>query len=340
MALTELEVRDTKVADLSPLKGMPIQSLNLGGTAITDLEMLRGMPLTSLWIYNTKFTDLRPLEGMPIRYLNMFGSKVKDLSPLRGMPLTDLKLHGCNDITDLSPLADCKELGSLTLPPNVKNIDLVRAFPKLLRLDFSDASGRPPRPAAEFWQAYDTHDWLRALRESGFGPRDARQLPDGTWDVQLASSTISDLTILKGAPISILNLGQTSITDLAPLRGMAIKDLKIYKTKVTDLSPLQGMAIQQLNLGGMKVTDLSALRGMPLTLLKLHDCPSLTDLSPLADAKELIDLTLPPKPKDIEFLRAFPKLERLSFKEGPSANGYRPTQTAAEFWKEYDAKKK
>jgi len=36
--------------------------------------------------------------------------------------------------------------------------------------------------------------------------------------------------------------------------------------------------------------------------------------------------------------RAFPKLERIGFQDDPKS-GCRPDQTAAEFWKDYDANK-
>ena len=49
-------------------------------------------------------------------------------------------------------------------------------------------------------------------------------------------------------------------------------------------------------------------------------------------------MDLPPNAMDIEFLRTFPKLERISFRETPN-NHILPTQTAAEFWQEYDAGK-
>jgi hypothetical protein len=89
----------------------------------------------------------------------------------------------------------------------------------------------------------------------------------------------------------------------------------------------------------VKVSDVEPLRGMPLTSLKLHRCEELSDLSPLAECKDLKLLTLPPNAQDIEFLRTLPKLERISFSVDPN-NGYRPDKTAEEFWKEYDAKKK
>jgi hypothetical protein len=78
---------------------------------------------------------------------------------------------------------------------------------------------------------------------------------------------------------------------------------------------------------------------MPLTDLRLHGCKQITDFMPLADCKNLQKLTLPPNAKDIEFLRAFAKLERIGFNDAPY-NGTLPAQTAAEFWQEYDAKNK
>ena len=41
-------------------------------------------------------------------------------------------------------------------------------------------------------------------------------------------------------------------------------------------------------------------------------------------------MTLPREADDIEFLRGLPMLERLSYTED-DRNGWRPTQTAAEF---------
>jgi Leucine-rich repeat (LRR) protein len=338
MSLSSFDGRDTKISDVSVLKGMPIQTLNIGGTAITDLEVVRGMPLTSLFIYNTKITDLGPLDGMRLTFLHLMGSKVKDLSVLRGMPLSDVRLQNSTEVTDLSPLSDATTLTNLTLPPNAKNVEFLRAFTKLARLSFYEGSIGADQTAAEFWKEYDTVGWLRTLREMGAHPKGAKLLADGTWDLNFGAVRISDLTILKGIPISRLSLAETTVTDLTPLRGMALKDIRLYKSKVTDLSPLQGMPIGALNISYTKVTDLSAVRGMPLTQLKMHDCASLTDLSPLAEIKGLINVTLPPGAKNIEFLRDFPNLERISYKE--DSKSYLPRETAAEFWQQYDAKKK
>jgi len=81
------------------------------------------------------------------------------------------------------------------------------------------------------------------------------------------------------------------------------------------------------------------MRGMPLVRVSFYKCAGLSDLSPLAESKTLTDLTLPPNAKDIEFLRTFPKLERLGTNDAKTGGGL-PGQPVAEFWKEWDAKKK
>jgi Leucine-rich repeat (LRR) protein len=49
MPLTELDLSGTKVADLSPLKGMRLTNLGCAGTKVTDLSPLKGIPLKGLY---------------------------------------------------------------------------------------------------------------------------------------------------------------------------------------------------------------------------------------------------------------------------------------------------
>jgi hypothetical protein len=246
----------------------------------------------------------------------------------------------CGNLTDLSPLADVKQLSQLVLPPHFSDFDFLHTLPKLQRLSFNEIQSGlfpPDKTVDEFWKEHDPNDWRFALRKSGFKAQWMRQSRDGTWDVCLDRAGIKDLTFLHGAPISVLSLGGNEIADLTPLRGMPLKRLVLWDTKVTDLSPLKGMQLEFLWLDGTEVKDLSALRGMPLTTLKLRACPNVSDLSPIAGARELTQLILPPNAKDIEFLRKFPKLQRLSFDEDQSS--FRPDKTAGEFWREHDRAK-
>ncbi|MDA0922020.1 MAG: protein kinase, partial [Planctomycetota bacterium] len=115
---------DKELTDLSPIAGMKLDILNLGGCEkLSDLEPLRGMPLTTLSFSRnlalksldplrgmqlTRFaaiecpqlSDLEPLRGMPIEELSIRYTPVGDLGPLEGMPLRKLDALSC-------PLSDC-----------------------------------------------------------------------------------------------------------------------------------------------------------------------------------------------------------------------------------------
>jgi hypothetical protein len=100
------------------------------------------------------------------------------------------------------------------------------------------------------------------------------------------------------------------------------------------------MQLRSLNASATPITSLSVLRGMPLVELRMRWCQQITDLSPLTQCPTLESITLPSKAKDIEFLRQFTKLRRISYaehlKEGSTT--FQPDKTAEQFWKEYDAK--
>jgi len=156
---------------------------------------------------------------------------------------------------------------------------------------------------------------------------------DDTWDVNLDDQPIDDLTLLRHEQISRLSLKRTNVSDLTPLRGLPLKSLAIGGSKVTDLGPLKGMPLESLQISGSDIADLNPLRGMPLRQLYMTNCARITDLSPLENMTTLERVILPPNATSFEFLRAFPKLTRLSF-EFDSVQG--PDQSAAEFWKQYD----
>jgi hypothetical protein len=323
--------------DLSIFKGAPVSELALPWGKFTDLSPLQGLPLRVLSINGNAVTDLSPLRGMPLEDLNLYDTKVKDLSPLLGMPLKRLYLERCRSITDLTVLKDLRELEHLTIPSDVPDLTPLRGLPNLRRLAYNRLEAAPYDPITttdQFWKEYDANPWLARLAKSELKPLPLRRQEDGTWVADLAKLPISDLEVLRGAPISSLNVGNTQVSSLEPLRGMPLKMLYIYNTRVTDLRSIAGQALETLHISGTKVADISVARGMPLTNVRLHGCTELTDLSPLREVKTLSTLTLPPNAKDFEFLRALPNLKRLSFKEGKD---FDPSETTEQFWKSYDS---
>jgi hypothetical protein len=98
-----------------------------------------------------------------------------------------------------------------------------------------------------------------------------------------ATSSIADLSGLKGMQLTRLELSYAPVKDLTPLSGMPLTRLSIFSAPVTDLAPLKGMPLETLAIAGTQVSDLSPLRGAPLKQLECHGCPRLTDLRLLKD---------------------------------------------------------
>jgi serine/threonine protein kinase len=103
----------------------------------------------------------------------------------------------------------------------------------------------------------------------------------------LGNSPVSDLTPLEGARLERFEMNNCpNVSDLGPLKGMPIKTFSVKcqfsQQRLSDLSPLRGMPLKSLSLRAcVKVADISPLKGMALTRLDLWGCPVL-DLAPLA----------------------------------------------------------
>ena len=146
------------------------------------------------------------------------------------------------------------------------------------------------------------------------------------------ANDLRSLEGLEGAPLDGVFLGSTKVSDLSPLVGAPLRTLRIPRTLVTDLSPLRNCPLEQLHADYTAIRSIEVLRREMLKWVQLDGCQVLTDISPLKDCPTLEQLTLPPHAVDIEFLRAMPRLRKLSYGPAPKS------ETAAEFWKAYDAK--
>ncbi len=76
-----------RLADLSPLRGLPLTSVVCQRTSVTDLTPLRGLALTSLKLAGSPVNSLQVLRGSELLELDCRKTAITDLSPLRKMPL-------------------------------------------------------------------------------------------------------------------------------------------------------------------------------------------------------------------------------------------------------------
>ena len=279
----EVNLWNTTITDLAPLKGMPLTRLELtGADGITDLTPLKGMPLTLLDLRNAdSITDLAPLKDMPLMRLDVSGVEgITDLTPLKDMPLTQLLLTGCDGITDLTPLKDMPlTLLNLHDADGITDLTPLNGMP-LTQLLLGDADGITDLAPLKGMP-------LTRLELTGVeGITDLTPLKDMPLTrLELSNADgITDFTPLKGMPLTQLDLRDAdNFNDLSPLEGMPLTQLKLaFSDGITDLSPLKGMPLTQLvllNTDG--ITDLTPLKGMPLTQLDLTFSDGITDLSPL-----------------------------------------------------------
>ncbi|MBN4074108.1 protein kinase, partial [bacterium AH-315-E10] len=299
-----LVLKNTDVSDISVLKGMPISQLSLTNCPVSDISVLKGMRLKVLSLAGTQVTDLSVLKGMPLEKLSLAGLSISDLSVLDGMPLKQLNILGCTKLKDVSLLKQFSQLEKLSFDPGSNDVRFLHDFPALKRI-ITDRS-KTSQTADEFWAIYNSGIFrvkanLKAANP-GYEMEGTFSIVDGNLTgLDLSSTKVTDLSPLKGMPLTVLNLAGTRVADLSPLRGMPLTDLiltgtivsdlrplrgmqltslGVSTTKVTDLTPLRGMELTQLDVGYTKVTDLRPLKGMSLTVLSISDT-AVSDISPL-----------------------------------------------------------
>jgi len=140
LKLRSLHLHDCKIGNINALKGMSLRELDISNTDVVRLEPIRGQKLKVLRINNTNVDSIKALENMPLERLDMMETNVKDISPLRGMPLQLLNMADCNNISDLSPLTECKQLHSVSVPYYLNNYDFIKSL-NIKYIDVEEISG-------------------------------------------------------------------------------------------------------------------------------------------------------------------------------------------------------
>jgi serine/threonine protein kinase len=195
----ELDLSDTEIIDLKPLKGMPLVSLDLTRCdKLVDLSPLRGIPLRSLNLHGTEATDLSPLREMnTLRVLRLQATKIRDLSPLRGLPLTSLDIRG-------------------TL---VSDVSSLRGMPlNALSLAETPVSDLSPLRGAPIKELDVGHTMVRDVSALAGMPLEV---------LDCSGIDTDDFSSLRGAQLKNLTLEETGIGDLSLLVGMPLKRLSL-----------------------------------------------------------------------------------------------------------------
>jgi tetratricopeptide (TPR) repeat protein len=361
------------IRDLSPLRGLRLKELNLGGTVISNLEPLRGMPLESLDLSETLVSDLEPLTGMRLKRLQLnHAERMKELAPLRGMPLSRLECSS-TQVVDFSPLVgapletltmagstatDLSFLQRLPLKSldidNCRNLRGLHVLFDIKTLEFLRmTSALKDYPIPEI-VAVASLQALPNLKSVRFGQGTAGTIRSNAefWTevdriLRFREALAKVTSGAEGRPFFDRQIDGTwwisfeglPVRNIASLKGFPISYLNLQFTKVSDLSPIYGMPLKTLLLTDQNITDLQFLTEFELESLWLgsRSRPGL-DLAPLARIETLTNILLPPEPRNLEALKKLPRLERISFSWDPALRDV--AQTADEFWKQVESAEK
>ncbi|MCP2170031.1 SMI1/KNR4 family protein [Goodfellowiella coeruleoviolacea] len=146
-----LTVTDGGAVDLDPVRRAPnLWQVRLVDCASTDLTPLRELPVEVLDL-GVRTVDLAPLAGHPtLRVLVLRGASGVDLAPLRGLPsLFGLDLSGA-DVHDIAAVADLPGLRQLTLRPDQWR-ELSARTDRLPALAAADLTGDPSPQEIVAW---------------------------------------------------------------------------------------------------------------------------------------------------------------------------------------------
>lgn len=185
-----------QLADLSPLKGMPLTFLHFYATQVKDLFPLKDMKLTNLSCQDTMIADLSPLKEMKLDHLNCGGTQISDLLALKDMKLAALWCNRTN-VSDLTPLKDMKLV--------VLNCDVTKVT------DLSPLNGMKLESLN-----------CGATKVSDLSPLKGMPLTI----LHCQGTSVKDLGPLRGMPLTTLWCWGTKVNDLSPIQGMPLKELR------------------------------------------------------------------------------------------------------------------
>lgn len=138
-------------------------ALDLGHNYISDISWLESMTQLQLLILaDNRVKDLTPLKNLKqLKYVELFMNPITDISPLGELPeLIDVNLCYCfsGNITDVSPLLNCKKLERIWLTGNKnlpqEQLDALRnAFPQA-EVSYTNGTGS----TGDGWREHPRYD--------------------------------------------------------------------------------------------------------------------------------------------------------------------------------------
>ena len=290
--LREIRIRNAPLTDLSPLAGLPLEVLDLGGSVQgADLSMLEAMPIRILDLSHSDIADIATLSGMPLHELNLRGcDRLTSLAPLAGMQLRKITIDGCTALTSLDGLRGHPTRAlSAAFCTSLADIDALSEMPlELLDLRSTPLVDLTPLAKLPLRE-------LRISRTRVFDLRPLRAIKLQGLDI--AHTKVADLSPLARKPLSWLHADGCAISDLSPLNANQLRKLRISQNQLTSLAPLEGAPLRLLDASHNQLGAIPPLAGAPLQVLNLS-YNQIADFMPLRESSDLRNLDISHNPAE------------------------------------------
>lgn len=228
------------LADLGALRGRPLAALSLlRQRGVVDLSPLKGLPLMALEVGGTSVADLRPVLGPALRQLGIADTAIDDLRPLAGSRLEGLTLspqrirHG---LAELKAIPSLRSVNGMPTEDFLRWVELQRAI----------AAANP----GYAWNGTAVYEAGRPveIRIAGglktLAPLKGLPLRS----LIVPSSPIADLAPLEGMPLVVLDLSGTEVVRLDALASLrSLTRLYLDRLRIADLRPLAKLPLEAIS---------------------------------------------------------------------------------------------
>jgi Leucine-rich repeat (LRR) protein len=263
MQLKILQCYETKIRDLSPLRGMPLFSLYCHQTAVSDLSPLANMPLKELRFEQALMRslpnrdvvrNLTTLEKINESPAAEFWKKVDAgtvpgatstvdeafIKQVAALPAEQQVVRVVDELKKRNPgydgmkrhkIQDGQVIELELWTEHISDISPVRALPSLQNFYCTGPTDQNSQPTGKKGILADLSP-LRGMHLTRFKCR---------------YNQLSNLSPLAGHSLIYMECeAHPQVTDLSPLKGMPLTNLLIIGCGVSDLSPLKGLPLKQL----------------------------------------------------------------------------------------------
>ena len=138
MPIKYLDISQTSISDISPVKTMPeLSQLFMEKAQVKDLSPVAELHLAKLWANFCPVEDFSPLSGLMLEELNLCNTSIADLTVVGTMDLGTLWLRE-TPVTDLAPIKDLSLVSLDIQGSQIADLSPLAKMTSLKRLNIAD----------------------------------------------------------------------------------------------------------------------------------------------------------------------------------------------------------